>query len=107
MAVECSIYMAEAMVRTHDNSHARQELERALLRADKLGLKPLSARAHYLLGTTLRASGNQAEAQTHYRSALQLLDDMRKEPGADKILLRSDFKAIYDDASRWSQAAKS
>jgi tetratricopeptide (TPR) repeat protein len=107
MAVECSIYMAEAMVRTHDDSHARQELERALLRADKLGLKPLSAKAHYLLATTLRASGKQAEAQQHYRDALQLLDAMRKEPGADKILQRSDFKAIYDEASRWSQAAKS
>jgi tetratricopeptide (TPR) repeat protein len=107
MAVECAIYMAEAMVRSHDDSHARQELERALLRADKLGLKPLSARAHYLLATTLRASNNQADAQQHYRDALQLLEAMRKEPGSDKILQRSDFKAIYDEASRWSPTAKS
>ena len=105
MAVECSIYMAEAMVRTHDASRARQELERALLRADKMGLKPLSAKAHYLLAETLRSSGNQAEAQQHYRNALQLLDTMRKEPGADKILQRSDFKNIYDEAT--SQTAKS
>ena len=83
------IYMAEAMIQNHDNAHAQQELERALLRADKIGLKPLSAKAHYLLGTVLRASGNQVEAQQHYRDALQLLDDMRKEPGADKILQRS------------------
>ena len=107
MAVECAIYMAEARVRTHDDSHARQELERALLRADKLGLKPLSARAHYLLAATLRASGNQAEARQHYRDALQLFDAMRKEPGADKILQRSDFKSIYDESSHWSQAGKS
>jgi eukaryotic-like serine/threonine-protein kinase len=107
MAVQCSIYLAEAMMRTHDDSHARQELERALLRADKLGLKPLSTRAHYLLATTLRASGNQAEAQQHYRDALQLLDAMRKEPGADKILQRVDFKVIYDEATRGSQAGKS
>jgi len=107
MAVECAIYMAEARVRTHDDSHARKELERALLRADKLGLKPLSARAHYLLAATLRASGKQAEAQQHYRDALQLFDAMRKEPGADKILQRSDFKSIYDESSHWSRAAKS
>jgi len=31
---------------------------------------------------------------------------MRKEPGADKILQRSDFKAMYEEATR-SQAAKS
>ena len=39
------------MIRNHDNAHAQQELERALFRADKIGLKPLSAQAHYLLGT--------------------------------------------------------
>jgi len=106
MAVECSIYLGEAMMQTRDYSHARQELERALLRADKLALKPLSTQAHYLLATTLRSSGNRAEAQEHYRDALQLLDSMRKEAGGDKLLQRSDFKAIYDEAGRWSQAAK-
>jgi serine/threonine protein kinase/tetratricopeptide (TPR) repeat protein len=107
ISVECSIYLAEAMLQSHDNTHAQQELGRALLRADKIGLKPLSAKAHYLLGTALRASGNQAEAQQHYRTVVQLLDDMRKEPGADKILQRVDFKTMYDDATRRSQAAKS
>jgi Tfp pilus assembly protein PilF len=107
VSVECQIYMAEAMIRSHDNAHAQQELGRALLRADKIGLKPLSAKSHFLLGTVLRESGNQAEAQQEYRSTLSLLDDMRKEPGADKILQRSDLKAMYDEATRWSQAAKS
>jgi tetratricopeptide (TPR) repeat protein len=106
MAVECSVYMADAMLRNHDGVHARQELERALLQADKLGLKPLSAKAHYLLATALRASGNQVEAQQHYHDSLQLLDAMSKEAGAEKILQRSDLKAIYDDATRWSQVAK-
>ena len=104
VSVECQIYMAEAMIRGRDNAHAQQELGRALLRADKIGLKPLSARAHFLLGTVLRESGTQADAQQEYRNTLNLLDDMRKEPGADKILQRSDFKAMYDEATRWSQA---
>jgi eukaryotic-like serine/threonine-protein kinase len=106
MAVECSVSMAEAMMQSHDSAHAQQELERALLRADKLGLKPLSAKAHYLLATILRASG-QVEAQQHYRDALQLIDGMRKDPGVDKILQRSDFKIVYEEATRWSQATKS
>jgi hypothetical protein len=67
----------------------------------------LSARAHYLLGTALRAAGNQTEAQQQYRDAVQLLDQMRKEQGAEKILQRSDFKAMYEEANRWSQATKS
>ena len=106
ISVECSISLAEAMIRGHDNAHAEQELNRALQRADKIGLKPLSAQAHYLLGESLRASGNQADAQQHYRDTLQLLDSMRQEPGADKILERSDFKAMHDEATRGAQAAK-
>jgi eukaryotic-like serine/threonine-protein kinase len=107
ISIECSLFMAEAMLQSHDNVHAQQELERALLRADKIGLKPLSAKANYLLGIALSASGNHADAQQHYRTTVQLLDDMRKEPGADKILQRSDFRAMYEEATRESQKAKS
>jgi eukaryotic-like serine/threonine-protein kinase len=107
IAVECSTYMAEAMIRSKDTAHARRELERALVRSNKLGLKPLSIRAHYLLAGIFRGSGNQSEAQDHYRSALQLLEDMRKEAGSDKILERSDLKAIYNDAHHWVATAKS
>jgi len=106
ISVECSLSLAEAMIRSHDLVHAQQELERALQRADKIGLKPLSARAHYLLGDALRASGNLADAQQHYRDTLQLLDSMRQESGADKILERSDFKTMHNEATRWSQAPK-
>jgi hypothetical protein len=59
-----------------------------------------------LLGTTLRTSGDAAEAQQHYRSAVQTLDGMRKEAGAEKILQRSDFKTVYDDASHWAEPGK-
>ena len=107
ISVECSISAAEAMIRNHDYARAQQELEHALLQADKIGLKPLSAKAQYLLGNSIRASGNQAEAQTHYRNTLQLLDGMRQETGADKILERSDFKSMHDEAARWAQPAKS
>ena len=106
ISVECSIYVGEALLQSHDNAHAEQELERALLRADKIGMKPLSAQANYLLGVALHASGNQPDAKQHYRTTVQLLDDMRKEPDADKILQRSDFKAIYDQATREAQATK-
>ena len=49
VSVESSIALAEAMMQHHDNAQARTELERALLLSDKLGQKPLSARARYLL----------------------------------------------------------
>ena len=88
-------------------SPARQELERALLLSDKLGMQPLSARAHYLLAVIARESGNVSDAQDHYREALRLLDAMKKDPGAEKLLQRSDFRAIYDESTRAIQSAKS
>jgi tetratricopeptide (TPR) repeat protein len=106
IAVGCSIAMAEAMAQSHDSTHARQELGRALLRSDKWGAKPLSAQAHFVLANIARESGNNSDAQDNYRAVLQLLDDMRKEAGADKILERSDFKTMFDEATRWSQPAK-
>jgi tetratricopeptide (TPR) repeat protein/predicted Ser/Thr protein kinase len=107
ISIECSIAMGEAMIRSHEYAQAQQELQRTLLRADKMGLKPLSAQTHYQLANALRASGNQTEAQQHYRDTLTLLDGMRREPGADKILERSDFKVMHDEATHWAQAAKS
>jgi len=102
--VACSVSLAEAMMQIHDNVHAQPELEKALLQADKLGLKPLSAKAHYLLAGIARASGNQAEAQQHYQDTVQLINTMHSDPGADKILQRSDFKIMNEEATRGSQA---
>jgi serine/threonine protein kinase/tetratricopeptide (TPR) repeat protein len=103
ISVEGSILMGEAMIRNRDNARARQELERALLRADQIGLKPLSAQAHFRIGMILHESSNKVEALQHFSSALQLLDSMRQEKGAEKILERSDLRAIHDDALRLSQ----
>jgi eukaryotic-like serine/threonine-protein kinase len=107
VSVESSISMAEAMMQNRDYSHARQELEGALLLSDKLGMQPLSARTHYLLATVARDSGNSSEARDNYREVLRLLDAMKKDPGAEKLLQRADFKAIYDESTRGAQAAKS
>jgi tetratricopeptide (TPR) repeat protein/tRNA A-37 threonylcarbamoyl transferase component Bud32 len=106
VSVESSIFMAEAMMENRDPSHARQELERALLLSDKLEMQPLSARAHYLLATIARDSGNGSDAQDHYREALRLLDAMKKDPGAEKLLQRADFKIIFEESTRGTQAAK-
>jgi eukaryotic-like serine/threonine-protein kinase len=105
-SVECSIYLAEAMMQRHDNNHAHQELQRALLRSEKLGQQYLSARAHYLLATIARASSNRTEAQASYRSVVRSLDTMQKEPGAEKLLQRPDLKLMYEESSHWLQAAE-
>ena len=106
VSVESSVAMAEAMMQTRD-THARDQLERALLLSDKLGMQPLSVRIHYLLATIEKDSGNGNDARDNYREALRLLDAMKKDPGAEKLLQRADFKAIQDAATAGTQAGKS
>jgi Tfp pilus assembly protein PilF len=100
------VSLAEALIQGHQSAQAQQELERALLRVDKLGLKPLSAKANFILGQVFQASGNGTDAQQHYQKALRLLDEIHKESGAEKVLQRADFKKIYEEASRGTQTPK-
>jgi eukaryotic-like serine/threonine-protein kinase len=106
-SVECSIFMAEAMIQTHDSTQARQELQRALLQADKFGQQPLSAQAHYLLATIARDSSNSSDAQDNYRAVVRTLDAMKKDPGAEKLLQRSDLKLMYEESTHALQSGKS
>jgi tetratricopeptide (TPR) repeat protein len=104
-AVECSVFMAEAMLQGRDAAHARQELDRALLRSDKLGQQALSAQAHYLLGTIGRDSKDNAEARDHFRWVVNILESMKKDQGAENLLQRADLKQMYEDSANWLKAS--
>ncbi|HST11540.1 MAG TPA: tetratricopeptide repeat protein [Terriglobales bacterium] len=100
VAVQCSLLMAEAMVQSKDYAHAKPALEQVLLRSDKLGLQPLSAKAHFLLATIARASGNTANAHDHAQQVVRLLEPMAKQKGAERVLQRSDLSSMYTQANR-------
>jgi len=102
LSLESSADAAEAMMHGKDYSHAQQELSADLSKSEKLGARYQTARIHYLLGNALRLGGNSDQARGHYRQALGLLDDMRKESGAEKLLQRSDLKALYDESVHWA-----
>ena len=51
------------------------------------------------------ASGKDAEAVRHQATARQLLDEMRREDGSQKLLDRADLKAIKAECVRWSQTS--
>jgi tetratricopeptide (TPR) repeat protein len=106
LSVECSVYLAQAMINSKDYSRARQQLEQSLAKSEKLGLRLQTAKIHSLLGTSLRLSGNASDAAGQYGQALRLLDEIKKEPGAEHVLERSDLRSIYADATHWT-AAKS
>ena len=95
LAVECSIYRAEALMNMKDYAHAQQELQSAISRSDKLGLKVLLAQSQFLLGRTLQLSGKSADAASHIKQARQLADDIQKEAKIDSISKRSDLSPIF------------
>ena len=104
LSVESSMQLAAAMVAAKDYVHARQELEKQLGVSEKLGLRMERARIQFLLGEALRMGGDAGEAAGHYRQVLSQLDEMKKEPGAEQLLQRSDLKTMYEEATRWSRS---
>ena len=103
ISLASSVLLAEAMIKNKDYAAGRQELQRDLGRSEKLGLRLESARIHYLLGTSLRLSGNASEAAAQYREATRLLDEIGKEPGAEHVNERFDLKPIYSDAAQFAK----
>ena len=98
LAVQASSWMAEAKIKDKDYRGARQDLERILPRSEKLGLRLQTAKIRYQLGTALRLSGSAAEASAQYRSALSLLDDIQKDPGAEQLAKRFDLRPVFEQA---------
>jgi len=103
ISVLCSVALAEATVAAKPDAHTRQELEQLLGRSERLGVRVETARIHFLLGNSLRLSGDAIEAAGQYKQTLSILDEMKKEPGAEHLLERSDLKSIYDEATTGTQ----
>jgi eukaryotic-like serine/threonine-protein kinase len=101
-----SVDLAQAMIKSKDYPHARQELENALNNSEKLGTRLETARIHFLLGDAIRLGGNASEADPQYQSARTMFEELKKDPGAEHLLDRSDLRTMYADASRTAAAAK-
>jgi serine/threonine protein kinase/tetratricopeptide (TPR) repeat protein len=101
LSVLASVESAETLLRLGDHRGARQEIERTLPRAESLGLRELHARSEYVLASSMRAAKDD-QARRHYAIVTRILDDMKREKGAEKILERTDLKGIYEDAKRWT-----
>jgi tetratricopeptide (TPR) repeat protein len=99
LSVECSVHLADALIETKNYAKARDELNRALNRSEKLGLRALLARSQYLLGRSLQLSGNAKEAASHFAEARRILDDIKKDAGSDSVTKRSDLAPIYAAAT--------
>jgi serine/threonine protein kinase/tetratricopeptide (TPR) repeat protein len=107
LSAQCSTYRAEALLGSRDYARVQQELQSALGKAEKLGLRELLAKDQYLLATALRLTANGTEASGHYREALRWLEEIRKEAGSDKVIERADLKPIYTESIRWPHGGQS
>ena len=100
-SAEASLYAAEALIKMKDFAGARTELERSMAISEKLGARPLLAKAHLTMGNALRLSGNIPEAAREYRNALQSVEEMRKDAG-NKFMDRADCRSIVAEATHWA-----
>jgi predicted negative regulator of RcsB-dependent stress response len=105
-AVRSTVDLAQALINAKDYARAREELNLALGQSEKLGLRMETARIHYFLGEILRVNGNSSEAAVQFQQAHNILDDIKKEPGAEHLVDRSDLRDMYAAASRAVVAAK-
>jgi len=101
-----SVDLAEAMIKTKDFGHARQGLENALSSSEKLGLRLETARIHYFLGDALRLSGNSTDAESQYQLARNTFEELKKDPGSEHLLERSDLRTMAAAASRAAAGTK-
>jgi tetratricopeptide (TPR) repeat protein len=105
LSVECSVYLAEALVARKDGRAALPELERALARAEKLGLRTLQAKAHYFLALSLQQTGKAKDATPQYREVVRILESIGKEDGSARVLERADLQGMYRDSMKSFQGA--
>ena len=57
-----------------------------------------------MIATAMRLT-KDPQARRNYASTLQLIEEMRREEGNQKLLDRADLKAIHAECVRWSQAS--
>jgi tetratricopeptide (TPR) repeat protein len=105
LSVQASIYLGQAQLAAKKVQPAEQELDRALNRADKLGLVIEQAQAHYLLGQLATVTGKEKQFGFQYRDAVKLLESVSKDPGVGHLLDRADLKGMYQEATKAYQGA--
>ena len=97
LSVECSVRRAEMLLALGDRGEALREAERAIGRADVLGLKVSRARAHYVKASVLRANADPS-AQREFRDAVRVFEEVKRDGGNERVLERADLARIYADA---------
>jgi serine/threonine protein kinase/tetratricopeptide (TPR) repeat protein len=94
LSLECSLYLAQALIHSKRYPQASEELLRTLNRSEKLGLRSLSAQCHYFLARCYQLSGKPKEAVNQLSEARRVLEEIHKEAGTNTVLARNDLALI-------------
>jgi hypothetical protein len=70
--------------------------------AGELGMRPLAMECHFGLGAAARRAGRENEAQSEFRSALELAEEMGILSAADKARQQLQGHDLATDISRTS-----
>lgn len=100
LSTQASIYLADALLSANKVDDARKELDKAVNRAEKLGLLVEQARVKYIHAQLLTRTNSEKAAVGEYREAVRILESISKQDGAARLLDRADIKDIYRDASK-------
>jgi eukaryotic-like serine/threonine-protein kinase len=103
LSVECAVQRAETLMKIGDQANALPEAERALAKAEELGLKVPLAKAHYLKASLLRLKSD-SDARREYAAALRVLEEIKADEGNQNVLKRADLAALHADATKWVKA---
>jgi tetratricopeptide (TPR) repeat protein len=104
LALVSSVDLAEALINSKDYARAGEVLTQALNTSEKLGVRLQTALIHYQLGNLAKQKGDAPGAAAEYRQATNILDEIKKEQGAEHTLERADLKAVYAQASQGAAA---
>ena len=103
LSIRCMVAMGLAEIQTKNYAGARQDLDLALAKAEKLGLRVSEAKAQYGLASLLTPSGKSSEATPHYREVVRILESISKEDNSSRVLERSDLQTIYRESMKGFQ----
>jgi hypothetical protein len=95
LSIQCSMLLGQAPTDQKQYAQAQRELEGAVTRSEKLGLRALLAQSHFLLARSLELSGQGSDASPHYAQALHISESIQEEAKTDRLASRSDLAPIF------------
>jgi tetratricopeptide (TPR) repeat protein len=96
LSLEAAVARADALLTAGQAVPAATEVQRAITRADNMGMRMLQARGHYVAA---RAAGaNAAVQRRHFSEVKRILEELARESRPGDLTRRADVKEMLEGA---------